>query len=325
MVFNQICLRLFALACWSMLTIHAVKAQNFPLTSHFMWNPQGEQAALVGSEGGIRLVGGYRYQWAGIEGAPQTAYAGADMKLPIKNSSGGIWVAYDKTGLTSFTQARLSYAYTLNVGSGEISAGVHAGIVSAGLNGAGITTPGGGGGNDDDLLPVDRFNGFRPELGAGIHYRHPVFHAGAFIQNAGAFTTEISGVGGGFRADYGRYVGILGGANIPLAEKWTLDPAFMVRTDFNNWQTDFALTATFNKRFSLGAGARGYNNNSLESLIGLARIGITSDLALAYSFDASLSDLNTVTRGSHEISIRYLIQKEPVVKKGKVMNHPRFL
>jgi type IX secretion system PorP/SprF family membrane protein len=303
-----------------------VSAQSFPLSSHFLWNPQAEQPALAGSAEGIRLAAGFRYQWVGIEGAPQTAYAGADMKLPIKNSSAGIWLSYDRTGLMSFTQARLSYAYAQPLSDkSTLSIGVHAGIVSIGLDGSRITTPGGQGGNDDDLLPRERSNGFRPEIGFGINYKHEVFYAGVFLQNAAGLTSQINGLNGSFRADYGRYMGLQAGAVIPVGQNFSIDPAVILRADLNNFQLDFATMITYNQRFSAGVGVRGYNNSSLESLLALMRIGLTKDLALRYSFDANLLSLNSVTRGSHEISIGYLIPREAPSRKGKVINHPRFL
>jgi type IX secretion system PorP/SprF family membrane protein len=303
-----------------------VSAQSFPLSSHFLWNPQAEQSALAGSSDGIRLAAGYRYQWVGIEGAPQTAYVGADMKLPIKNSSAGIWVSYDKTGLLSFTQARLSYAYAQPLSaSSTLSIGVHAGIVSIGLDGSRITTPGGQGGNDDDLLPRERNNGFRPEIGFGINYKHKVFYAGVFLQNAAGLSSQINGLNGDFRADYGRYLGLQAGAVMPVGKNFSIDPSIIVRADFNNIQIEVASMLTYIERFSAGIGVRGYNNSSLESLLALMRIGLTKDLALRYSFDANLLSLNSVTSGSHEISIGYLIPKEAPSRKGKVINHPRFL
>jgi type IX secretion system PorP/SprF family membrane protein len=312
---------LLALLLWPEL-----RAQTFPLSSHFLWNPQAEQPAMAGSADGIRLLAGFRYQWTGIEGAPQTAYAGADMKLPLKNSSAGIWMNYDKTGLMSFTQVRLSYAYTQPLNSkSALSAGIHAGLLSIGLDGSRITTPGGSGGNDDDLLPRERSNGIRPEIGLGLNYQHELFYAGLFVQNLAGATSQINGLNGSFRADYGRHMGIQAGAVIPVGQNFSIDPALMLRTDLNNLQLDLATTLTYRKRFSAGLGFRGYNNNSVESLMALARIGITKDLALGYSYDSNLSGLNTVTNGSHEVSIGYLIPRDSPVRKGKIINHPRFL
>jgi type IX secretion system PorP/SprF family membrane protein len=254
-----------------------------------------------------------------------TAYAGADMRLPIKNSSGGIWLNYDGTGAMSFTQVRLSYAYRIPVAKHFISAGIHAGVVSIGLEGNKLTTPGGQGGNNDDLLPGARSNGLRPEIGAGLVYHHDKFYTGVFINNAAGFSSKVDGTSASFNADYGRYIGFQGGAAIRLSDNISLNPMVLVRTDFINYQIELVALTSLKERFSLGAGFRGYNNNSIESLLALMKIGITKDLALRYSYDVNLLALNTISRGSHEFSIGYIIPKEAPSRKGKIINHPRYL
>lgn len=320
MNFRQLLLTVFAFAL-----SQCLYAQPFPLSSHNVWNPQTDQPAFTGISDGVRLVGGYRYQWTGIEGAPMTAYAGADMPLPIKNSSGGIWLNHDRTGAMSFTQARIAYAYKIRVAKHFISAGIHAGVVSIGLDGNKLTTPGGQGGNNDDLLPGARNSGLRPEIGAGLVYHHDKFYAGVFINNAAGLSSRIDGIASSFNADYGRYVGFQGGASIRLSDNISLDPMLLVRTDFNNYQIELVALTSLKERFSLGAGFRGYNNNSIESLLTLMKIGITENLAVRYSYDVNLLALNAVSRGSHEISIGYLIPKEAPSRKGKIINHPRYL
>lgn len=301
-------------------------AQTFPLSSHYMWNPQVEQPALTGQSDGIRLLGGYRHQWTNIEGAPMTAYAGADMKLPLKNSSAGIFLHYDKTGLMSSTQAKISYSYAQPLTQNSvISIGVHAGILSTGINGSGITTPGGSGGNDDGALPVGRTSGLRPELGLGVAYKNKNLYGGIFAHNILGSTATIQGQNASLTTDFGRHFGMQVGGEIPVANEFTLDPTLLLRTDFINFQVDFSTKVTYKERFSLGLGLRGYNKASFESLITLIGIGVTKDLGIRYSYDINLSPLNLVNKGSHELSIAYLIPKNAPSKKSKMLNHPRFL
>jgi type IX secretion system PorP/SprF family membrane protein len=300
-------------------------AQSFPASSHFVWNPQADQPALTGVSDGIRMTGGYRYQWTNIEGAPMTAYAGVDMALPIKNSSGGIWLNHDRTGAMSFTQAKLSYAYKIPLGKSFISAGLHAGLMSISLDGSKLVTPGGGTGSGDDLLPVDRNNGLRAEIGAGIAYVHPAFYTSVAIHNAPGLTSKISGVNADFRADYGRYITFQGGGNIRLNDNISLKPSVLMRTDLKNYQLELVALASLKERFTLGAGMRGYNNNSLESLLALMSIEITDNLSVRYSYDVNLLALNAVSRGSHEFSLGYTIPKDTPSRRGKTLSHPRFL
>lgn len=313
------------LVFWVISITSTLNAQNFPTSSHFVWNPQADQPALTGVSDGIRMTGGYRYQWTNIEGSPMTSYAGVDMALPIKNSSGGMWLHHDRTGAMSFTQARLSYAYRINVGKSFLSAGLHAGLISISLDGSRLVTPGDGVGGVDDVLPLDKNNGLRAEIGAGIAFVHPAFYTSVAIHNAPGFTSKISGVNADFRADYGRYLTFQGGANVQINENISLKPSVLLRTDLKNYQLEFVALASLKERFTLGAGMRGYNNNSIESLLALMSIGITNNLSVRYSYDVNLLALNAVSRGSHEFSIGYIIPKSAPSSKGKTLSHPRFL
>jgi type IX secretion system PorP/SprF family membrane protein len=310
---------------WVVSITSSLYAQNFPASSHFVWNPQADQPALTGVSDGIRMTGGYRYQWTNIEGAPMTAYAGVDMALPVKNSSGGVWLSHDRTGAMSFTQAKLSYAYRIPVGKSFISAGVHAGLMSISLDGSKLITPGDGAGGGDDVLPVDRNNGLRAEIGAGIAFVHPAFYTSIAMHNAPGFTSRIGGINADFRADYGRYLTFQGGGNIQLNENIAIKPSVLLRTDLKNYQLEFVALASLKERFTLGAGMRGYNNNSIESLLALMSIGITNNLSVRYSYDVNLLALNAVSRGSHEFSLGYLIPRSAPTRKGKTLSHPRFL
>jgi|GEM_PF-3021189 len=300
-------------------------AQVYFPSSHFTWHPQIDQPALMGNSEGIRMLGGYRYQWVGIDGAPMTVYAGADMKLPLKNSSGGVHIAHDRAGASTYTSAKLSYAYSVRIGDNKLNLGVQLGFLNIGLDGTKLVAPTDGISPDDDLINRGKSSAFRPEIGIGAAYIHNKFWVGASVHNLAGFKAKMDGLSTTFNADFGRYLAVQAGSVIPLSSRFSLDPGLLMRTDLVNWQLEAAILATLDKRYSLGVGARGYNNKSIESLLVLSKISISKNFSLMYSYDATLNKIRQVSGGTHEISLGYIIPKTAPSRSAKTINHPRYL
>lgn len=303
-----------------------INAQVFFNSTHIStWHQQFEQPALSGQAEGIRTFAAYRYQWVGIEGAPSTIFAGADMKLPLKNSSGGLFVAHDRAGATAFTSAHMTYAFSIPIKMNTLSIGAKIGIVNMQIDGSKLVAPSDNIGIEDPLLNGSKSSSIRPELGIGMAFNHPMYHVQLFVNNLADFKSKIDGINNKFDANYGRYAGLGVEAKIPINNKISLDPTLLLRSDFINYQFDISLSATLMKKYSFGVGSRGYNKKSLESLFFITKIILPKEIGLMYSYDLSLNSLQTVSNGSHEISIQYIIPKKYLTNRTKIINHPRYL
>lgn len=303
-----------------------ISAQTFFNSTHIStWHQQFDQPALSGQSEGIRAFATYRYQWIGIEGAPSTVFAGADMKLPLKNSSGGVFIAHDRVGATAFTSAHMTYAYSIPIKKNSLNIGAKLGLVNMQLDGSKLIAPSDNIGIEDPLLNSSKSSSIRPELGMGIAFNHPIFHVQLYVNNIADFKSKLDGIDNKFDTYYGRYAGLGAGAKIDINEKISLDPTILLRSDFVNYQFDISLSATLLKKYSFGVGSRGYNKKSFESLFFITNIKLPKDIGLMYSFDLSLNSLQTVSHGSHEISIQYIIPKKYLTNRTKIINHPRYL
>ena len=96
-------------------------------------------------------------------------------------------------------------------------------------------------------------------------------------------------------------------------------------TDFKEFQTDFSFMAGYKDYVALGLNVRGYNKKSFESLSPLISIGLLKNICIIYSYDVSLSKLNIVNKGSHEITLNYFLPNSKFNKNPKIINNPRFL
>ena len=302
-------------------------AQVFFNSTHTsVWNKQYDQPALVGQSNSLRSVAAYRSQWNNLEGAPQTFYFGSDVHLPIKNLGGGIFIAHDRLGATAFTTAKISLSYSVRFKKSLISAGLSTGLANTMIDGSKITTPSTNIGIQDPILNQQKESGMRPDLGVGIAYIHQFIQADLFFNNIVNSTTSLNGSTQELIVGFGRYAGLGAVGNIPLGtSSFSLNPGFLLKTDFNKYQIDAFLTSSYEKKYTFGLGFRGYNKISSESLIVLARIKIVDRFSVGYSYDFNLSKLEKVNRGSHELSLQYDYLIKYQSNRTKIVNHPRFL
>lgn len=312
--------------CVSILLGHNGWSQVFFNSTHTpIWHQQVEQPALMGQSEGIRTIAAYRYQWVGIEGAPMTVYAGADMKLPLKNISGGVFFSHDRAGASAYTSANISLAYSIPVKKNFLSIGARLGMMNMMLDGSRLISPSDNLGTEDPILSDSKESAIRPDIGIGISYVHSIFHIGAFVNNIADFKTRLNGVSADFNTDFGRYLGVGGAARIPVSNKITLDPSFLLRMNMIHYQLDVSLAATIQDKYTFGIGSRGYTKRSFESLMLITKIKILPKVSVMYSFDLTLNRIQAVSHGSHEVSFLYVIPKNYKSNSTKIINHPRYL
>jgi len=100
----------------------------------------------------------------------------------------------------------------------------------------------------------------------------------------------------------------------------------LVKSNISQTQIDFSVIVKYNDNIFLGTSFRGYNSDNTDALVLMTGIKLSEKIRLAYAYDLSLSSLNTVNSGSHEILLNYNLGKP--IGKGKpprVIYNPRFL
>ena len=103
-------------------------AQQDPLYSQYMLNPLVINPAYSGLNNNFNAMVGYRTQWAGLEGQPQTLNASVHTSLVNNKVGAGILVINDRIGNTNSTEAHATFAYKLNFEQSTFSFGMQAGI-----------------------------------------------------------------------------------------------------------------------------------------------------------------------------------------------------
>src|SRR5687768_17592146 len=114
----------------STLLTFPLSAQQDPLYSQYMLNPLLINPSYAGLNDNFNAMAGYRMQWTGLEGQPQTLNASAHTSLANNKVGLGILFVNDRIGNISNTETNASIAYKLKLKKSTFSFGMRAGMQS---------------------------------------------------------------------------------------------------------------------------------------------------------------------------------------------------
>lgn len=321
--------RILILLCLLGIFSWDVSAQVRPQFTHFHNIGLSYNPAVAGSVSGIDIVGLYRGQWVGIDGSPSTQLISVHAPISSIRSGVGLTIMNDMLGAQRSTSFMLHYAYRIQGRWGKLGFGLSFGMYQKALRGNDLRSPTGtytsGINHNDNLIPDQLVSGVAPELSLGVYYNNDNLYAGIavndlleskFSVDAPTQTTEISFI---------RSYNITAGYLIEINSKLTLQPNIQFITDLDNHQTNISAILGVKDNIATGVAFRGNSKNTIDALSLLFGFRIYKQLRIGYSYDISLSSLNKVNSGSHELYIRYLIPLTDRSKPGKVIYNPRFL
>jgi len=98
------------------------------LYSQYMLNPLLINPAYTGLTNNLNVMVGYRTQWTGFVGQPQTITANAHSSFVDNKLGLGMQVMNDKIGTTNTTESNLTFAYKLQLKEHVLSFGMQAGV-----------------------------------------------------------------------------------------------------------------------------------------------------------------------------------------------------
>ena len=154
---------LLVLFCYS---TNFVVAQQDAQFSQNMFNKLANNPAYAGSNQAISLIGLFRSQWTGFEGAPKTTNISGHLPVSALNGGLGLSIISDEIAQFENTSVSLSYAYRTQVGSGQLGLGLNLGIIQSGLDGS-LLNPASGG---DVAIPNESISGSAFDLGFGVYF-----------------------------------------------------------------------------------------------------------------------------------------------------------
>jgi type IX secretion system PorP/SprF family membrane protein len=303
-----------------------LQAQQTPQYSLYAWNPYQFNPAYAGMESTLTITGVYRQQWSGLEGAPVSQYCNAHLPVYAISSGAGIRVSNESAGAHARSHVSLSYNCQIQAGTvGVLSVGTSLGYQQYVLDGARLRAPDGiytdsDFSHNDALLPLGKQSAATLFADAGVYFRAEKWSAGISFQPvlSGAMPSDF-GVEllphGYLHADY----------RVGITEGIILMPSILVKTDLVKTQADISAVINWRESTFAGFSFRGFGNSSKDAFVLLGGLKMNERTTILYAFDVSRSSLGSVSRGSHELLLRYSLNKPVGVGKlPPVIYNPRF-
>ncbi len=316
----HILLKAVAIVAVALVSAPRMMAQGDAMLTHYWAVPTYYNPGAAGDTDNIRLRGGMRAQWVGIDNAPRTFVAAADspFKFLGKRWGAGIVLQQESYGLFRNLTANAQIGYKHKALKGEFTAALQVGFFNEQFKGSEVYIPD----EDDyhqsidDALPDRDVAGNALDLGIGIYYVHKRFKAGLSLlhannpsvtfsdENGSQGTGESSSTGDGttkkYRFTANRTLYFNAEGNIPVKNTlFEVLPSVLIRSDFTFTDVAATIRARYNKMFSAGIGYR--YGDAVSLMLGAELKGIF----IGYSYDYHLSDIAKASSGSHEIFAGY--------------------
>jgi type IX secretion system PorP/SprF family membrane protein len=287
-----------------------VNAQQRPQYSQYMINNYLLNPAITGIEDYADIRVSHRRQWVGLDGAPVTSYVTAH--TPLNKGAGstkyhkglahhGVGVALhtDKTGPLRRTGVTASYAYHMPITRTiNASAGAAAGVIRNSINSSDLefTNP------NDPLIGAGNYNNNVIDLNLGLWIYSQSFSIGVagaqLLENLGSFQAEGNK---NPSLDLQRHYFITGAYRFSPTEKLDVVPSVMIKmADPSPTSIDANIRVLYNKQFWMGGSYR--HNDALVAMVG---VYVNPLLDISYSYDATTSNLNKVSAGTHEVVVGF--------------------
>jgi len=316
-------------------SVQALNAQQAPQYTLFALNPYAYNPAFAGIEGTLVATGVYRRQWSGLEGAPETQHINVHLPVYIINSGVGVKIENDKIGAHRTTQATASYNYQLDFGKKtQISLGAGLGYLQYSLDGSRLRAPDGvypvSGGtisHNDPNLPEGTVKAGTMVAEAGIRVQTGRLELGAAIQPVFAplLTAPSQDLRNAFTIKAVPHYLLHAAYVFSIGETLTMRPTVMIKSDLVKTQAEVAAIFRWRDNLMAGASFRGFGQSSQEAIGIIAGVRINEKTMVAYGFDVPIGALSGAQRGSHELLMRYTLDRP--LGQGKlppVIYNPRF-
>ena len=318
----------------------AGSAQQRPHYTQYILNNYILNPALSGIENYTDLKLSTRDQWVGLNGAPKTMYlsvqapigkkdyrtTSTSFQVPGDNPRGrnywenytaadphhgvGLTVINDKTGSFNRFTANATYAYHLGLSpTTNLSAGFSAGITNISIDRTKHDFTG-------DGYPFDpatgaslsgELNRLRPDIGFGMWLYSKNYFIGLsaqqIIPQKIILTDDAAFQGKGRLVPH---IFLTGGYRFLIGEDFNAIPSLMVKYIQGSSKYDVQPEVNLKMQYRDDAwigGSYRYENGYAA----MAGINIGNTLNVGYAYDFTTTALNTVSKGTHEILVGFLI------------------
>src|SRR3990172_954206 len=227
-------------------------AQQDALFSQYRFDRLIINPAYAGSENSIRSILGYRQQFAGLDGAPQTQVFGIHSPILKKSMGIGLKAIHDNIGATGLTSVSAIYAYHLRLSKGKLSFGLEGGLLNQSVDFPILIKT-----DTDDPLLQNKESTMLPDAAFGVYYSHDKFYIGASMYHLLRGELNFSGTARTPVARLFSHSFLTGGYVIDAGENIKLEPSLLFKyVSGAPFQTDINMNFTYREMFTIGGGYR---------------------------------------------------------------------
>jgi type IX secretion system PorP/SprF family membrane protein len=309
------------LASLALLFCMNLAAQQDKLLTHFIYDKMSLNPGKTGIDmyNSICATSLYRNQWDKINGAPNSAILNVEANLS-KFFPGGVGLAFyhDAIGFARQNNLLLNYSYPISIGNnGTLGIGVGIGIINYGMDPTWVppTTL------NDPTLPLG-FAATNLDANFGVYYSGKDFNVGFSSTHLSESLLKQSV--NGFSQNYqtARHYYLMGGKTFKKTLGGDIDVQALMRTDLVKFSADinarYIYTLQDDKQVYGGLTYR--TSDAIALMAGYTPI---NNLTVGYSYDLTVNKLSNISRGSHELVVKYcMFLKEKPVPSAR---HPRWL
>lgn len=324
----------YAACCCLLVLGRPTQAQQLPHYTQYVLNNYILNPALAGIENYTDARLSHRHQWSGIEGAPVTTYFTIHTPLkkddygritatgyqpsngnvlgdpyfrtyeaPPAHAGVGLTVLNDRTGPLNRFTVYGTFAYHVPLSAQlTLAMGASAGVSQLSLRQNEVDF--GDATVDPAVNGQGTINKLKPEVNAGLWLYGRDFFVGAAVQQL--VPSKVAWADNNVVPAQGKmepHTFLTAGYRFFLSEEFSLLPSLMVRyVAPTPLAVDINTKLQYRQLVWLGATYR-YQ----EGFAGMAGITIAKGMAVGYSYGYTTTKLNTVSRGSHELMIGFIL------------------
>ena len=295
-------------------------SQQDKLITNFMYDKMSINPGKTGIDmnNSICATSIYRNQWDKVNGAPNSAVLNLEGNFS-RFFKGGLGLAFyhDAIGFSRQNNLLLNYSYPIQIGNvGVLGLGLGIGIINYGIEPTWVPPTN----INDPSLPTG-FAATNLDANFGAYFQGKDFYAGLSSTHLSESLLEKSVAGVDQNYQTARHYYLMGGKTFDDVLNGKIDAQVLMRTDLVKLSFDLNARYFYTlNNHDLYGGISYRNSDAIAILLGYSPI---DKFTVGYSYDITINKLASVSRGSHEIVLKYCYNfKTP---KPTISRNPRFL
>lgn len=273
-------------------------SQQLPLFSEYMFNSMEINPAYAGFRDALNITTMFRKQWTGFKTAPQSTFFSADMPVPNKRVGLGIKLTDDRDEINKTMGAQAVYSYKVPTGvNSNLAFGIQGGAYNFKTDYTKVDVI-----DINDPSFSQHLSTTKLNFGTGIFFNDEKFYLGLsspnLVRNLFKRTNNAAAYNE-LRQQMQIYFNT--GYVFELSPDLHFKPSLLVRGVIGS-PVSYDVNSTFWIADLMSVGVS-YRNQT--ALVGIIDLKLLPELRLGYAYDHITSRYNIISKGSHEVILRY--------------------